>query len=160
MGGAGIRDTDRGLQAIRNEMKKLGSLSVKAGIVEGSGEQDGVSIAEYAAYNEYGVPAKPGSKKKWKTPPRPFIRGFVENEDSEIKATQERLVKLVSTGELDAEMAIGRLGQFAQDGIKKYILNGTFEPNSEETIKRKRSSHPLIDTGTMRNSVRYEVVRK
>jgi hypothetical protein len=160
MGGAGIRDTDRGLQAIRNEMKKLGSLSVKAGIVEGSGGQDGVSIAEYATYNELGVPAKPGSDKKWRIPPRPFVRGWVENKAEIIKATQEMLVKLVSEGKLDAETAIRRLGQFAQDGIKGYIRDGTFEQNSEETIKRKKSSHPLIDTGTMRNSVRYEVVKK
>jgi hypothetical protein len=160
MGGSGIRDTDKGLEAIRKEMEKLGSLSIKAGIVEGSGEQDGVSIAQYAAWNEYGVPAKPGGKKLWKIPPRPFIRGFVENKDSEIKATQERLVKQVSEGKLDAETAIGRLGQYAQDGIKKNIRDGTFEPNSEETIKRKKSSKPLINTGTMRNSVRYEVVKK
>jgi hypothetical protein len=160
MGGGGIRDTDKGLRAIRKEMKQLASLGVKAGIVEGSGEQDGVLIAEYAAYNEYGVLAKPGSKEKWRIPPRSFIRGFVENKDSEIKATQERLVKLVASGKLDADTAIRRLGQFAQDGIKKYIRNGTFESNREETIKRKRSSRPLIDKGTMRNVVRYKVVKK
>jgi hypothetical protein len=157
----GIRDTDKGLKAIRNEMKKLGSLGIKAGIVEGSGEQDGVTIAEYATYNELGVPAKLGSKKKWRIPPRPFIRGFVENKDAEIKTTQEKLVKLVAAGKLDADTAIGRLGQYAQDGIKSYIRTGTFEPNSEETKRRKKgSSKPLIDTETMRNGVRYEVVKK
>jgi phage gpG-like protein len=159
--GGGIRDTDRGLQAIRKEMKQLGHLGVKAGIVEGSGNQDGVSVAEYAAYNEYGVKAKPGSDKEWKIPPRSFIGGFVENKDSEIKTTQELLVKLVASGKMDAETAVRRLGQFAQDGIKSYIMTGTFEPNREETKRRKKgSSKPLIDTGTMRNSIRYEVVKK
>jgi hypothetical protein len=160
MKGGGMKDNDKGLQAIRGELKKLGALSVKAGIVEGSGEQDGVPIAEYAAYNEYGVPAKAGSKKKWRIPPRPFIRGFVENKDAEIKATQKELVSLVSEGKMKAETAIGRLGQYAQDGIKSYIRTGAFEPNSEETVERKKSSHPLIDTETMRNSIRYEVIRK
>jgi hypothetical protein len=148
-------------------------MAVKAGIVEGSGEQDGVSIAQYAAWNEYGVTGKQGGKKLWKIPPRPFIRKFVENKDSEIKAAQEKMVKLVAAGKMDAETAIRRLGQFAQDGIKNYIETGTFTKNSDVTIngskpgkdgkkfiKGKKSSKPLIDTGTMRNSVRYEVVKK
>ena len=40
------------------------------------------------------------------------------------------------------------------------IVNGGFEPNKESTVKRKGSSKPLIDTGTMRNAVSYEVVKK
>jgi hypothetical protein len=154
----GIRDTDKGLLDIRKEIEQLGSLGIKAGIVEGSGEQDGVPIAEYAAYNEYGVPGK--GKKLWRIPPRKFIRGWVENNRAEIEATQEKLFKRVSEGKLDAETATKRLGQFAQDGIKSYIRDGDFVPNSEKTIRLKKSSRPLIDTGTMRNSVRYEVVKK
>ena len=155
--GGGIRDTDKGMAKIREQIAALSQLSVKAGIVEGTGGKDGVSIAQYAAYNEFGVP---GKKKKWRIPPRPFIRGFVENESGEIKATQERLFKLVSEGKMSADTAIKRLGQFAQDGIKRYIMGGDFVPNAEATIQRKGSSRPLIDTGTMRNSVRYQVKKK
>jgi len=141
---------------IRKQIAELSTLGVKAGIIEGSGSKDGTSIAEYAAYNEYGVP---GKTKKWRIPPRPFIRGFVEDHDSEIKAVQERLFQQVTEGKMSAETAIARLGQFAQDGIKRYIMSGNFEPNAEATIQRKGSSRPLIDTGTMRNSVRYKVIR-
>jgi hypothetical protein len=156
-GGSGIRDIDRGMDKIRKEIAALSQLSIKAGIIEGAGSKDGVSIAQYAAYNEFGVP---GKKKKWRIPPRPFIRGFVENESAEIKAMQEQLVKLVSEGKMSADTAVKRLGQFAQDGIKRYIMSGNFEPNAEATIQRKGSSRPLIDTGTMRNSVRYQVKKK
>jgi len=152
--GGGIRDTDKGMEEIRKQIAALSQLSVKVGIIEGSGSKKGVSIAEYAAYNEYGVP---GKKKKWQIPPRPFIRGFIENESEAIKATQEKLYKLVSEGKMDAATAIARLGQFAQDGIKRYIIGGDFEPNAELTVQRKGSSRPLIDTGTMRNSIRYQV---
>jgi phage gpG-like protein len=173
MAAHGFTDTDMGLKNIRNEMKKLGSLSIKAGIVEGSGEQDGVSIAEYATYNELGVPAKPGSDKKWRIPPRPFVRGWVENKAENIKTTQKMLVKLVAEGKMDAETAIRRLGELAQDGIKSYIKTGTFTPNSDVTIngskpnkkgkkfiKGKGSSKPLIDTGTLRNSIRFQIIEK
>jgi len=156
--GGGIRDTDKGMEKIRKEIAALSELSVKAGIIEGAGSVDGVSIAQYAAYNEFGVP---GKKKKWRIPPRPFIRGFIENESAEIKATQEMLVKQVSEGKMSANTAIKRLGQYAQDGIKRYIMSGDFEPNAEATIQRKKgSSRPLIDTGTMRNSVRYKVIKR
>ena len=157
--GPGLRDTDKGMQEIRKQIAALSQKYVKAGIVEGSGSVDGVDIAQYAAWNEYGVPGKPGGKKKWRIPPRPFIRGFVENNLEKIKATQERLLKQVSAGKMTADVAIGRLGQYAQDGIKRYIVGGNFEPNAEATIQRKGSSRPLIDTGTMRNTVRYQIVK-
>jgi hypothetical protein len=174
---AGFRDTDKGLKDIREEIAKLSSLYVKAGIVESEGTKkgnkriakigksgkklksktlatndSGPTIAEYAAWNEYGVPGR--------IPSRPFIRGWVENNTAKINATQERLFKQVSEGKLDAENAVARLGQFAQDGIKRYIKEGDFTENADITKKRKKSSRPLIDTGTMRNSVRYEVKKK
>ena len=43
--------------------------------------------------------------------------------------------------------------------VQKEIVDGSFEPNAESTIKKKGSDKPLIDTGTMRQSVTY-VVRK
>ena len=152
----GNRDTDKGLAEIRKQIASLSRLGIKAGIVEGSGSQDGVNIAQYAAWNEYGVP---GKKKLWAIPPRPFIRGWVENNAEQIKATQERLLKRVSEGKMDAETAIKRLGEFARSGIKRYIRDGNFTPNADITKRRKGSSQPLIDTGTMRNSVSYEIVR-
>ena len=154
MKNSGCRDTDAGLNDIKKELAALGSYSVKAGIVEGAGEVDGVSVAQYAAWNEYGVP---GKKKKWHIPPRPFIRGFVENRGEEIKRTTEALYKQVAEGKMDALEAIDSLGQFAQDGIKKFIRTGTFKENADFTIERKKSSSPLIDTMTMLNSIRFQV---
>jgi len=153
----GCQDIDRGMKEIREQIAALSKLQVKVGIIEGSGEVDGTDIAQYAAYNEFGVP---GKKKKWNIPPRPFIRGWIENNQDKIKAMQDRLYKKVSEGKMSADEAIKKLGQYAQDGIKRYIRNGEFEPNAESTVRRKGSSRPLIDTGTMRNSVRYEVLGK
>ena len=155
MGSGGCVDTDKGMDEIRKQIAALGQLSVKVGVVEGSGSEDGVDIAQYGAYNEYGVP---GKKQKWDIPPRPFIRGFVENKAEEIKAAHERLFKLVSEGKITADTAIKRLGQFAQDGIKRYMKSGDFVPNAESTIKRKGSSRPLFDKGALFNSIRYEVI--
>lgn len=152
----GCKDTDRGMNKIRENIAALGHLAVKAGIIEGSGSVDGVDIAQYGAWNEYGVP---GKKKKWAIPPRPFIRGFLENRSEEIKKKQEQLVKWVSDGRISADKAIELLGQYAQTGIQRYIKTGHFEPNAEVTKKRKNSSQPLIDRGDMVNSIRFEATK-
>jgi hypothetical protein len=153
----GFTDIDIGLNKIRDELKSLGKMSVKVGIPEGAGEQDGVSIAQYASWNENGVVGKKGG---WKIPPRPFIKGWVDNNGENIKATTEKILSGVTSGKMDANTAINRLGEYGQDGIKGYIVKGNLTPNAKATVKAKGSSKPLIDTGTMRNSIRYEVIKK
>jgi hypothetical protein len=163
-----ITDKDLGMDEIRKNIAALATMAVKAGIVEGSGEQDGVDLAQIAANNEYGVKGPPMSQHGqgiWFIPPRPFIRGWADNKAEQIKTTQEKIFKKVGEGAWDAYDAIKRLGEFAQDGIKSYIRTGAFTPNADRTIelktvRGKKGTTPLIDTGTMRKSVRYEVVKK
>jgi hypothetical protein len=170
-----IEDKDLGLDAIMKELKALGSMAVKVGFPEEStGKQQGKkrvvrfkkgkrvknaietgepTIAQIATWNEYGVPSR-------KIPPRPFVTGWADNKADNIKATEDKLYKNVVDGKWTADDAMQQLGEFGQDGVKSYIISGEFPANSEITIKRKGSSRPLIDTGTMRNSVRFQVVKK
>ena len=53
--------------------------------------------------------------------------------------------------------ALARTGQYIEGEIKRKIGSGPFTPNSPATIRKKKSSKPLIDTGHMRQSVRYEI---
>lgn len=171
--GGGCRDTDLGMEDILKQIKALRHMAVKAGITEKKGEKevDGVTIAQYAVYNEYGVPSKSG-KKLWRIPPRPFITGWAENRTGEIKVIKERHFKNVSEGKMDAEQAINAVGVDAVSGIQRYIMTGSFKENSDVTvngskpgkdgkqfIKPKKSNRPLIDTGAMKNAVSYEVVK-
>jgi hypothetical protein len=169
-----IEDKDLGLDAIMKELKALGRMAVKVGFPEEStGPQQGekrvvrfrkgkrvkntietgeATIAQIATWNEYGVPSH-------NIPARPFVTGWADSKADNIKATLDKLYKKVVDGKWTADDAVMRLGEFGQDGIKSYIRNGEFPENSDITKKRKRSSKPLIDTGTMRNSVRYQVVK-
>jgi phage gpG-like protein len=151
----GASDTDRGLGEIRKNIAALAGLRVKVGIPEGAGSTDGVPIAGYAAANEFGV----FRNGKWRIPPRPFIRGWIENKEGSIKSTIEKLFALVSTGKLDARTAARRLGQFAEDGVKTFIREGSFAPNSSATMKKKKSDKPLIDNGAMRRAITHNVIR-
>ena len=155
-GGGGSFDKDKGMAEIRKQIAALSDLGVKVGIIEGTKTADGASVAEYAAYNEFGTKHIPA---------RPFIRNWIDNNREKIEKMQARLFKQVCEGKISADEAVAKLGQFAQDGIKHYIITGNFTPNAEATIrqkggKRKKSSRPLIDTGVMRNSIRYQVVGK
>jgi hypothetical protein len=162
----GITDTDMGMADIFKEMEKLKSLCVKVGVTEDVGSQavdGGATLAGIASRNELGVLGPPVSQHgsgKWFIPPRPFVRGFADGKRELIAKTMERLGKLVTDGKLDADTAIKRLGEYGQSGVKSYLRNGPFTPNSDSTIARKKSSKPLIDTGTLRNSIRCQIIEK
>jgi hypothetical protein len=176
----GITDTDMGLADIFKEMEKLKSMCVKVGVTEDVGSQTvdgGLTLAEIAARNELGVLGPPFSQYgggKWFIPPRPFVRGWADGKREQIVKTQENLGKLVTSGKLDADTAIRRLGEFGQNGVKSYINRGSFTPNSHITIhgskpnkkgkkfiKGKGSSRPLIDTKNLvNNGIRFQVIEK
>jgi hypothetical protein len=162
----GNTDTDLGLEDIFKETEKLKSMCVKVGVTEDVGSQtddSGATLAQIAAQNELGVLGPPVSQHgggKWFIPPRPFIRGFADGKREQIAKTMEKLNSLVSGGKLTAEAAIRRLGEYGQSGIKSYIRNGPHIANADSTIARKGSSAPLIDKGTLRSAIRYQVIEK
>jgi hypothetical protein len=109
-------------------------LRVKVGIPEGAGSTDGISIAEYAVANKFGV----FRNGKWRISPRPFIRGRIENKEGAIKNTVDKFFALVSEGKLDVRTAVSRIGQFAEEGVKTFIREGSFVPIPALPSKRKR----------------------
>lgn len=150
------KDIDKGLKKIKSEVDKFKEFIVKCGILSSSNEVvDGVAVVEYAMYNELGVMSKSGG---WRIPPRSFIRGWVDADFNKIRTLVTRLYSQVIDQKLDAMTALNRLGVYAKSGIQGYIRKGTFAPLSPKTVKAKGSSQPLIDTGTMRKTVNYEVV--
>ena len=153
----GVTDIDKGYKKIIQSIKDLGVNGINVGIASDKINKEGVSVAQYAYWNEVGVESKDG--KGWKIPPRPFMRGWADSNKENIKQTMQSVAQAVSSGKIEAETAVERIGQYCQDGIKSYIRRGDFTPNSPATIEKKGSSRPLIDTGTMRNSIRYEIVR-
>ncbi len=110
---------------------------------------ESADMALIAAYNEFGTST---------TPARPFLKQSVENNQDKIKNMCEQISKELVNGKT-AEQCLKELGTFGVGLVQDTITNGSFEPNSPETIKKKGSDHPLIDTGQMRQAVHY-VIRK
>lgn len=153
----GVTDIDKGYKKIIQSIKDLGVNGINVGISKDKTNHEGVSIAQYAYWNEVGVESKNG--KGWKIPPRPFMRGWADSNKENIKQTMQSVAQAVSSGKMNSEEAVERLGKHCQDGMQSYIRRGDFVPNSPVTIERKGSSTPLIDSGDMRRAIRYEVVR-
>ena len=54
---------------------------------------------------------------------------------------------------------MNHLGLRIQRDVQRTIRNLSDPPNSPITIHNKKSSNPLIDTGRLRQSVTYKVVK-
>lgn len=131
------------------ELKKLADMEVAVGFQGDETYDDGTTIAEVAAYNELGSSS---------TPARPFMRQSFEKHGNELQAACEQVNRVLASGG-SLEEALNQLGVMAKALIQEQIVNGEFAANAASTIKKKGSDKPLIDTGTMRQSVNY-VIRK
>lgn len=131
-------------------LEDLNKLEVRIGIQQGVGSEDGVDLVDIAMFNELGTVHIPS---------RPFLRDSVDAHSPEINAfLQSMRTQLVKGG--SAEDVLKKIGVFQKGLIQKEIVNGDFVPNSPETIKRKGSDKPLIDTDRMRQSINYVIQEK
>ena len=106
--------------------------------VEGS---DNFNLASLAAVLEFG---------NERIPSRPFLRQtLAENQDKYTAL----FVKLFESGN-SIEKIYEQIALIAQGDVQQNIVNGQWAANAPSTIKRKKSSKPLIDTGKLRQSVR------
>ena len=136
------------LKRLLREAGKGGVSGVKVGFFSTAKYEDGTPVAAVAAWNEFGTET---------IPERPFFRNAL--------AESERSVGRILQAGLDTKKMVvderlaGRVGAHVQGQIQESITALKEPPNAPETVRRKGSSDPLMDTGTLRNSVSWEVER-
>lgn len=138
-------DRDLGLRRFIRELQTARVTEVVIGVQEGA-ENDGQSIAEYAAYNEFGTE---------NIPERSFMRSTFDENVAELRQDMDRRYGQVLQGTMTVRTALGLVGLKHQDQIKSKISSNIPPPNSPVTIANKGSSRTLIDTGAMKNSIHY-----
>lgn len=106
--------------------------------VEGS---DNFNLASLAAVLEFG---------NENIPSRPFLRQTLAENQEKYTAL---FVKLFESG-VSIEKIYEQIALIAQGDVQQNIVNGKWTANAPSTIKRKKSSKPLIDTGKLRQSVK------
>lgn len=121
---------------------------VTVGIHEDTGmhEDDGITNAQLGAVMEFGtnngnIPARP-----WLTPG--------------VSSGNEEYIKIIADGLEDGqqpEQLLEMVGLVAVAKVQQYMVDLRSPPNAPQTIARKGSSNPLIDTGALRQSVTHKV---
>jgi hypothetical protein len=139
-------------------LKRSGQLHVKVGVLADKGGdemhegEDGeeITLIELAAIHEFGVEGR--------IPERSFIRRTFDEQKSRLEKLIGSLAARVIKGSLTEAQALELLGQWAAAEIKKTITTHDIPPPlAQETIDRKGSSKPLVDTGQLVGSISYSV---
>ena len=156
-----VEDKDLGLnRIIRTLNKDLDGVVVKVGVQAkdkavrrgkgGSIRNTDQPLAVIAAIHEFGLGYMPQ-------------RSFLRSAYDENLPVIDKMIQRVANGAvfgLGTNAALNQLGNVVQGMVQRKIVDGPFVPNSPATIKRKKSSKPLIDTGHLRQSIRYVIERK
>lgn len=145
-----IRDVDKGARKL---VAAVGAMRLpvgaKVGILEDKPYDDSMTVADVALIHEYGL----GS-----VPERSFLRAWVDENQPAIEARLKREVEGALFGKHSPQQAMDRFGLWAVGEIKKRIIGGITPALAAETIVRKGSSTPLIDTGQLLSSITHAVV--
>lgn len=151
-----------GIQGAKGEQKKL-MRKVSYKQAEGDTKEEkkksfkqmpkvsSATVAEVAAYNEFGTKTKSGARG---IPSRPFIRGTLKDNKKTIATAASRILFHEPNAFHD------KMGLFLVSLVRKKIREGISPENAKKTVRQKGSSTPLIDTGQLIGSLTYEVVDK
>ncbi len=111
---------------------------------------DGTPVVLVAAVNNFGSASRG-------IPARPFMAQGAEPALEATMPIAKALMPKINEGKATIEQVLEKMGKFAEAAFKAQITDGSWVPNKPETIQRKGSQRPLIDTGLMRNSLTYAV---
>lgn len=154
-----IRDVEvniRGIKDQSNRLKQLEKLSVKVGIQSDAGTYpDGTRLVDVAVWQAFGTVRKDGSVH---IPARPFLQEAVRRYQRRISRAAKKLAKMVAKGEMEPHTAVGQMGLLMTRCVQDTLRKGPWIPLAASTVRRKKSSVPLIDKAFMVNAIRHEVV--
>ena len=114
----------------------------------------GASVAEYAAYNEFGTT---------RIPPRPFLRPAMEERREEwTEAVASSMSSSLKGGQFNNRSVLEVIGRNAVKDVQLRILSNTPPPNAPSTKARKAAKgispiRTLVETGLMHDSVEYKI---
>lgn len=157
---------DKIFRELAAKCEELRKMRIKVGVLQSHGGSDVVegdfTLAELAAVHEFG-------SERGNIPQRSFIRSTFENEanQSQFKELFEQAAKrLLDTDNASASPSaeLEKIGLWGQSAVKRTITQKMTtgpdpQENAPETINRKGSSTPLVDTGHLLNSIMYEIVK-
>ncbi len=147
-----LKKNDLGIGKLREDLAKARETEITIGWQGPSGAAEhpnaDATVAQVGAWQEYGTPTAPA---------RPALQtAFDEHGDDFRDASRKALSDLVD-GRADFDELAPRLGDAATEAVRKTIDRAAewADPLSERTIAKKGHAQPLLDTGTLRDSVSW-----
>ena len=147
------------MQALLRELDWLAQHEAVVGILQGKGAEEqrapDLTMAQLGAIHEFGAPEA-------NIPERSFLRYTADTRKDDLAEILTTAVGAMLEGRLPGEKVLQAGGLFLATATQEYIREGEGPPPplAPATIKRKGSTHRLIDTGRLVNSITYEVREK
>jgi hypothetical protein len=152
-----VQVTQDKVEEVLKVVRTMDRERVMVGFPQGSGPRRGkakINNASLAYIHEHGAP-------RANIPARPFLNPGVRDAEPQI----DRIFRAGAIAALNSKQpasGVGRLvlnqvGVAAVSAVQRKMTTGPFAPLKPATIKRKKSSRPLIDTGQLRASVTWVV---
>lgn len=168
---------------IKNSLEELAKKTVCVGIPEEENTMhDGIANAELLYIHTNGIrdvsmrramqhdlESMPYSKAHelyvhengsplWHAPPRPVLEPALDNNKEQMaELMKDAAIVALEGGNITPELET--IGMQGQNIARDWFTNpaNKWAPNSQDTIKRKGSDKPLIDSGEMRKAITYIV---
>ena len=135
-------------KALDDIVRRLKDRAVTVGVHADAGSYpSGESVADVAAWNEYGTE---------RIPERSFLRATMAARRKKYTAIMATLAAAAIEGTDRIKPGMARLGELARNDVKDAIVKFDDPGNSEATIAAKGRDDPLIDTRRLLTSVEYK----
>ena len=141
-----------------NLVKRVKEMSVEDGNTVEIGFFKDIKLIKIMKENEFGDP--PRRNRPYPIPERSFMRYTF---DKNLKLIIKKMLEGASDvliGKIKMDKKLNEMGIFVTKKIKKFILSDFYKrakPNHPITIKRKKHSHPLIQTGKIVSTITYKI---
>ena len=147
-----VSGTDDVKKEIMNLISKFDLPTVTVGIHEDSQDppEGQINMATLGAIQHFGndnIPARP-----W------LDVGFKSGMPDYLAIIEEGISEAVEGG--DMITPINQVGAMAVGKVQQFLTQLKSPANAESTIKKKKSSNPLIDEGIMRSSVNFKLQKE
>ncbi len=158
-----VTDRDRGWRELRRKAAVLNGKAVLVGVqgAKANAPHPGskkLTVGDVAAINEYGAEVKMPGGKVVIIPERSFIRATFDEHAADISRRATLLGRAVLLTKITPDQASELLGMYIVGLMQQRIADGVPPPNAPSTIKRKKSSKPLIGVhNTLRASITHEI---
>lgn len=152
------------------ELQNLAKKIIYVGFPESAKNEEGLTIAKYARWNNYGTYMHDeNGNTTSRIPARPFFtEGYFFSKYTERRAKiAKALIRNLRIGKMNSYEVAAAIGTEAVNNIRDAIQTGPWAPNAPSTLARKlakskgkkskQGPKPLIDTGDMIGAVTYKV---